>query len=118
MGISSLTPYIPELAMYDHSETQLDALITLFARYKSKIAAATSLLRGLPLRCQPESLISLCDEAMANHSRYPFDKLNRWLGFVQGILAATGVIDVDDEREFSRPLLHAFHSDKPPTFST
>lgn len=104
--------------MYEHGETQLVALTTLFTRYKDRIHSHSDLLMALPLRCQSESLIRLCDEAMANHARYPFDKLNRWLGFVQGILSATGIIDVDEEREFSRPLLHAFHTEAPPTFSS
>ncbi len=39
------------------------------------------------------------------------------LSNVQGILAAVALVDVDEEREFSRPLLHAFHEIAPPSFS-
>jgi len=35
---------------------------------------------------------------------FPLDKLGRWVGFVQGVLAANGVLDVDAERERTRPL--------------
>ena len=38
---------------------------------------------------------------------WPKDKVGRWLGFVQGILAAQGLIDVGVERDYSRPLFHA-----------
>ncbi|KPC17300.1 Uncharacterized protein AC499_0502 [Pseudomonas amygdali pv. lachrymans] len=62
--------------------------------------------------------MALCVQAIEHHYRYPFDKLNRWLGFVQGVLAAVRIIDVDEERKFSRPLLHAFHNQVPPTFAS
>ena len=42
---------------------------------------------------------------------------HRNIGFVQGALATAGWIDVDTERDFSRPLLHAIHSRAIPTFS-
>lgn len=31
------------------------------------------------------------------------------LGYVQGVIAAKGLINVDEERAFSRPLLHSLH---------
>lgn len=37
------------------------------------------------------------------------DKASRWLGFVQGCLAMRGLIDVDIEREITRPMLRLFH---------
>jgi hypothetical protein len=66
--------------------------------------------------CDPEHLIRLCNEVIENHQRYPFDKLCRWMGFVQGVLATQEIIQVEVEREFSRPLLHAIHDYVPPTF--
>lgn len=38
------------------------------------------------------------------------------LGLVQGMLAAAGAIDVDTEREFTRPLLHSLHEGPVPSF--
>lgn len=58
-------------------------------------------------KCDTQSLLNLCDEAIKNGHKYPFDKMNRWLGFVQGVLAARGAIDVDTERDVTR---HIFHS--------
>lgn len=103
---------------YFHSKAQIDALTILFGRYIQKIAENPSALSQMPVRCQAETLTKLCNEAVSNMSKYPFDKLNRWLGFIQGILAAVSLIDVDEEREFSRPLLHAFHDSSPPSFSS
>lgn len=40
------------------------------------------------------------------------------LGLVQGMLAAAGAIDVDTEREFTRPLLHSLHEGPVPSFPT
>jgi len=39
-----------------------------------------------------------------SHPEYPVDKLNRWLGFIQGVLYAEGFIDLEEEREVSRKL--------------
>lgn len=35
---------------------------------------------------------------------YPIDKLNRWLGYIQGNLISRGLTTVDKEREFTRPI--------------
>lgn len=104
--------------MYQHTDKQIIALQTLFSRYEGRIAQQSHLLANLPERCRAEGLSGLCSEVINHHARYPFDKLNRWLGFVQGVLAAVGIIDVDEEREFSRPFLHAFHDQTPPTFAS
>lgn len=34
----------------------------------------------------------------------PICKMNRWLGFVQGVLISRGVTTVNEERDFTRPL--------------
>ncbi len=51
-------------------------------------------LRWMVNRC-------LTDETM------PTDKVSRWIGFVQGVLAVHGLLDVDGERDRTRPLFHA-----------
>jgi len=52
------------------------------------------------------NLAWMCREAIAGSESLPVDKLSRWLGFVQGCLAMRGLVDVDAERSFSRPLFH------------
>lgn len=37
-------------------------------------------------------------------SRYPLNKLNRWIGYIQGVLIERGVTTVNAEREWTRPL--------------
>ena len=34
------------------------------------------------------------------------DKQSRWLGFIQGVMVMYNIIDVEEERDFSRPLFH------------
>lgn len=48
----------------------------------------------------------MCRMAASEAYDWPVDKLSRWLGFVQGVMAARGLITVSNEREFSRPLFH------------
>lgn len=44
-----------------------------------------------------------------NVNAWPIDKINRWIGFVQGVLWEKGLIDIDEEREFTRPLFHSYY---------
>lgn len=41
----------------------------------------------------------------------PLNKLNRWLGYIQGVLIMTGQTTVKEERDFTRPLFR--HLDYP-----
>jgi hypothetical protein len=99
------------------SEVEHQAIQVLFERYQGLINRNMDQLQDLPEKCRGGHLVRLCGEAMSNAHAYPFDKLSRWMGFVQGVLAAKGIIDVDEERELSRPLLHALHPNPIPTFA-
>lgn len=76
----------------------------LFARYE-QIAAGQAIdgHAGHP-RLSLANLIWMCREARLTQEPFPEDKASRWLGFVQGCLAMRGLIDVDQEREITRPL--------------
>lgn len=39
----------------------------------------------------------------------PEDKIHRWIGFVQGVLAARGIIDVNFERTRTRSIFHDYY---------
>lgn len=88
----------------------------LATRYKSIIINNPNKLKELPERCSSVNLIALCDEIVSNGNSYPSDKLNRWIGFIQGVLSTVGIICVDKERNLTRPVLHMLHSTKPPSF--
>lgn len=36
----------------------------------------------------------------------PIDKMNRWIGFIQGVLTVKGYLDADAERDRTRPIFH------------
>ncbi len=40
---------------------------------------------------------------------FPFDKANRWIGFIQGVLWKEGLIDLEEERNFTRPLFRTYY---------
>jgi hypothetical protein len=98
------------------SDLEAKAVLALFTRYRDMIVERKAEMTVEVKDCGPEHLIKLCNEVIDNHQRYPFDKLCRWMGFVQGVLAFQGIIQVEQEREFSRPLLHAIHKFVPPTY--
>jgi hypothetical protein len=37
---------------------------------------------------------------------WPVDKTSRWVGYVQGIMAVRGLLDVQAERDRTRPFFH------------
>lgn len=47
----------------------------------------------------------LSDETM------PLDKINRWVGFIQGVLAVQGLLSVAAERDRTRPIFHAAYQE-------
>jgi hypothetical protein len=67
----------------------------------------------------PEHLAWMCNEIIARVDGMPSDKLNRWIGFIQGALAAQGFISVQEERDRTRPIYHELYKlmqiDIPPT---
>src|SRR5690606_15385660 len=95
--------------MHDQTMTVRRANALLFERYlaiigerESEDGDETSLA----------NLAWMCRTALAGIETLPIDKINRWLGFVQGVLAIRGLITVQGERDFSRPLFHAaYHNE-------
>ena len=53
-----------------------------------------------------EKLLDMCIYMCNNADTMYEDKMSRWLGFVQGVLYSRMLIDINEEREFSRPLFH------------
>lgn len=98
-----------------------EALRVLYARYETIIAKAgpdkTGFANG---RLSLSNLAWMCRTALEQMDSLPIDKTNRWLGFVQGCLAMRGLIDVDEERNVSRPLFHVAYGgseNAPPSLS-
>lgn len=79
----------------------------LFERYLDVIDRASVDPFATDPRHSLENLAWMCNEAIKRAGELPLDKLSRWLGFVQGCLAMRGLIDVDSERNLSRPLFHS-----------
>lgn len=48
-------------------------------------------------------------ELKRNAKNFPIDKSNRWLGYIQGILTINKIINVEEERDFTRPLFHEYY---------
>jgi len=102
----------------NNNPKEVEALKSLFERYLIKTQESKDIFQlfTLPEKCSYDSLIRLLTEAYHNTDNYPTDKMHRWLGFSQGVLAVIGVIDVDEERDFTRPYLHSYHDEKPASF--
>jgi hypothetical protein len=57
---------------------------------------------GSTKRTSPENLRWLLNRVIEQIDVFPLDKIGRWVGFVQGVLALSGNMDVDAERERTR----------------
>ena len=56
-------------------------------------------------------LIKMLNTLNDNIEGWPIDKTNRWLGFIQGVMTVYGILDVDKERDFTRPLFHNYYKE-------
>lgn len=98
------------------NQAEQDVIFHLFGRYEAMVLSNPAKLKDLPTKCNFVHLRSLCNEVFNNGPDYPFDKMCRWLGFVQGVLAVQGIIDVDFERDYTRPLFHKLYGTTVPSF--
>ncbi|BBA65589.1 hypothetical protein [Xanthomonas phage XacN1] len=89
----------------------------LFTRYQEIAFEQPDETNPQP-KCDWQSIIDLCSEAIRFGHTYPSDKMHRWLGFVQGVLAARGAISVDEERNYTRPIFHELYGEKVKTFDS
>lgn len=55
---------------------------------------------------EDELLVFIEEFDQAIDDRLPLMKLNRWMGYLQGILIAHGHTTVQEERDFTRPYFH------------
>jgi hypothetical protein len=57
----------------------------------------------------------MCKQMVMNldEPEYPIDKAARWLGYIQGVMVMKKHIDVNVERDFSRPLFQAAYGFDP-----
>jgi hypothetical protein len=80
-------------------------LIMLFERYRL-IMQETQLPFPNQDQCGRTHLIHLCHEAIfrIETTSMPYGKVCRWLGFIQGVLCSAGIITVEQERDFTRPI--------------
>ncbi len=67
--------------------------------------------RYFPYAVGDQRLEDMLAIMVAHSEDWPVDKLNRWLGFVQGCLFMEGKIDIFEEREFTRPLFHKYYEE-------
>ena len=56
-------------------------------------------------------LIWMCQQII-DRDDFPIDKLNRWLGFVQGVMSTRALITVDEERDASREAFHSYYKNE------
>lgn len=115
--VNTLSSFVPKISVENYIDVDLLEAIErvclkhLFRRYYKDIKANETLLNSdfISEDCKYLKLLRLVNEAHDNGYKYPTDKLNRWLGYIQGVLIAYGILNVNEERDYSRPLLHSFH---------
>ena len=83
-----------------------DFLVPLFERYRTILESSCSMDLPEQDKCGREHLIKLSNQAITGiySESMAYGKLCRWLGFIQGVMCSSGLISVDDERGFTRPI--------------
>lgn len=51
-------------------------------------------------------ILDMCNIIMDTNVEMYDDKVSRWLGFVQGAMYSYGLLDINTERDRTRPLFH------------
>jgi hypothetical protein len=102
--------------------TVRSATKTLFERYLRLIREGAPIDESsLPDEASSDHLTWMCVQSLENLYKWPEDKLSRWLGYVQGVLAVRYIIDIQEERDLSRPLFHSAYNNAsapvPPTLN-
>jgi hypothetical protein len=80
--------------------------VLLFTRYEDMANTQHTQLASVVGEALAHRAANLSRHAIEHIDGLSEDKANRWLGFVQGILTVGGLIDVDSERDYTRPLFH------------
>jgi len=110
----SYTSTLARLYTGEPSSRQADVMRKLLNRYLGFVLRT-------PVTCRLESverdMNDVIREALASAGKSTFESISIRLGHIQGVLAVKGLIDVDEEREFTRPLLHSLHDQPIPTFA-
>lgn len=55
----------------------------------------------------PTHLQWMLNHTLAHVMSWPTDKTSRWIGFVQGVMACSHLLDCNAERDRTRPFFHA-----------
>ena len=76
----------------------------LLIRYRTILNSVTNELPDKEY-ISKEHLFWMLEEIEYNEEQ-SLTKKHRWLGYIQGILIAFGILDVDEERNITRPLLN------------
>lgn len=64
-----------------------------------------------PDKCSYSNCRWMMEQCQKGIDTLPVDKISRWIGFVQGVLASRNVIDVNAERDRTRPFFHEAYAE-------
>lgn len=56
--------------------------------------------------------LKMVETAVSELEGWPVDKTSRWIGYVQGVMATRGLLNVGAERERTRPFFHAAYAEE------
>ena len=91
-----------------------ETILKLASHHKKLIVANESLLTARSFlnsdfaftskETSPSHLIDMCDKIIKTHAEQDIMKANRWIGYIQGVLVAYGIVSVFGLRELYKEL--------------
>lgn len=93
--------------IYDIKKT---GIVFLFNHYISMMLENSEYINSQQRATTTTDMIKLCEEAIEKYDEFheldhDNSKVNRWLGYIQGILISVGLVTIEDQRNFTRPYL-------------
>ena len=87
-------------------------IVFLFEHYIDIIENTSEYINTQQSATTADAMVALCKSAIAEYDTFhAIDddnaKVNRWLGYIQGMLICIGLLTIEDERNFTRPYLTA-----------
>ncbi len=90
--------------MFPHEIAAYRESLAICAKRYKKMAAEDEELNGGGLMPRPSLVPFSLEFEQGVEDCLPLMKLNRWVGYIQGVLIERGITTVEEERNFTRPL--------------
>ena len=85
-----------------------EIILLLCKRYEKILMEKGDFYVSKEIMYSDSHLLDMITDIRINIDKFPTHKLNTWVGFIQGVMSVSKLIDVNEERDFTRPLFNNY----------